>query len=209
MERCLKCKKYGLFFQRQYSPQEFVVGASEAPVWIIGLNPQGDEGHNDENDIIQLREYFQSKSVHKYFNNFKGVSPSLHKLLGHSNGVAHTDLVKCYSKKFPPKTIQKGGDEEIIANCSEYLKQQIETHKPKIIICNGVPVSLKLCELYPPPESKRNHTSYRVKNDKHDFVVVLAGFIRREMDRYAKRRLGQEIEGYFELYGINPKPGAV
>ena len=184
MEKCLKCKKHGLFFERKYSPIEAVDGASEAPVWIIGLNPRGDEGHNDENNIIQLREYFQSKSVHKYFNNFKGVSPSLHKLLGHPNGVAHTDLVKCYANNFPPKTMQSGGDEEIITNCSEYLKQQIETHKPKIIICNGVPVSLK-------------------------FVVVLAGFIRREMDRYAKRRLGQEIEGYFELYGINPRPGAV
>ena len=206
MERCLKCKKHGLFFQRKYSPIESIVGASEAPVWIIGLNPKGDEGHNDENDIIQLREYFQSKSVHRYFSVFKQVSPGLHKLLGHPNGVAHTDLVKCYSNNFPPKTIQKGSEKEIVANCSEYLKQQIETHKPKIIICNGTPVSRELCELYPPPESKQNPTSYRVQNGKHDFAVVLSGFIGRGMDRYAKLRLGQEIKKYFELYGINPMP---
>lgn len=202
MERCLKCKKHGLFFERKYSPIEAVVGASEAPVWIIGLNPKGDEGHNDKADIIQSRKYFQSNNVHRYFSVFKQVSPGLHKLLGHSNGVAHTDLVKCYSNEFPPKTRQRGGEKEIIANCSGYLKQQIETHKPKIIICNGTPVSRELCKLYPPPESKQNITSYRVQNGKRDFAVVLSGFIGRGMDRYARLRLGQEIEGYFKLYGI-------
>ncbi len=205
MEKCLKCKKHGLFFQRKYSPIESIVGASEAPVWIIGLNPRGPEGYNDEGYIIQLRKYFQSNNVHGYFNDFKKVSPDLHKLLGHSNGVAHTDLVKCSSNNFPPKTMQRGGRKEIIANCSGYLKQQIEMYKPKIIICNGADVSRKLCQLYPPETTRQKHTSYTVQNGKHDFAVVLSGFIRR-IDDYAKRRLGQEIEKYFKLYGINTMP---
>ena len=206
MWKCLKCKRHGLFFKRQYSPIESVDGASEAPVWIIGINPKCDEGHNDKKDILQLREYFQSNNVHEYFNDFKKVSPGLHKLLGHSNGVAHTDLVKCYSNNFPPKTMQRGGKKEIIANCSGYLKQQIEIHKPKIIICNGADVSRKLLELYPPETTRQKHTSYRVQNDKRDFAVVLSGFIGR-IDDYAKRRLGQEIEGYCKLYGINLSSG--
>ena len=202
MWECLKCKRHGLFFQRQYSPIESVDGASEAPVWIIGINPKCDEGHNDKKDILQLREYFQSNNVHEYFDDFKKVSPSLYKLLGHPSGAAHTDLVKCYANEFPPKTMQRGGKKEIIANCSGYLEQQIETYKPKIIICNGADVSRKLLELYPPETTRQKHTSYRVQNDKRDFAVLLSGFIGR-IDDYAKRRLGQEIEGYFELYGIN------
>ena len=136
MEKCLKCKKHGLFFKRQYSPIESIVGASEAPVWIIGLNPRGPEGYNDEGDIIQLRKYFQSNNVHGYYNDFKKVSPDLHKLLGHSNGVAHTDLVKCSSNNFPPKTMQRGGRKEIIANCSGYLKRGVCTiHAHTALMC--------------------------------------------------------------------------
>ena len=41
-----------------------------------------------------------------------------------------------------------------------------------------------------------------MQNGKRDFAVVLSGFIGRGMDRYARLRLGQEIEGYFKLYGI-------
>ena len=102
--------------------------------------------------------------------------------------------------------MQRGGKKEIIANCSGYLKQQIEIHKPKIIICNGADVSSKLLELYPPETTRQKHTSYRVQNDKRDFAVVLSGFIGR-IDDYAKRRLGQEIEGYCKLYGINLSSG--
>ena len=201
MKECLKCKRHGLFFKRRYSPWESVVGPTEAPIWIIGLNPKGDKGHNDKSDIIQSREYFQSKNVHRYFSNFKKVSSSLYKYLGHPNGVAHTDLVKCYANNFP-----RSGKKEIIANCSGYLKQQIETHKPKIIICNGADVSRKLLELYPPETTRQKHTSYIAQNGNYDFAVVLSGFIGR-IDDYAKRRLGQEIEGYCKLYGINLSSG--
>jgi hypothetical protein len=127
------------------------------------------------------------------------VSAKLYKLFGKDKGVAHTDIVKCFSNGFPPKNCKGRETRAIINNCKGYLKEQIKEWFPRIIICNGSPV----CEII---KGFIGHqidygTSYTGDFDGNEITVILSGFIGR-IDDYAKLRLGKEIEFYMEKYGI-------
>jgi hypothetical protein len=202
MHVCKKCSHHGLYFRRQFKPEESMVGKPYSPIWIIGLNPQGDEGHNDESQTVEsLYSYFSDGNVHSYFNDFEKISFRLFALLGHDQGVAHTDLVKCDSMRFPPKTVKRGGPKFIIEQCKGYLQTQIRTYHPKILVCNGAPVSHTLRKMYPPEKDDPQLTSYTVTDNEHQFSIVLSGFVGR-IDNFAKYRLGKEIEMYMDLYGL-------
>lgn len=65
------------------------------------------------------------------------VSNQVYDGFGREEGTAHTDIVKCGSERFP------GGRNgvELVYHYADYLKQQIAKRKPKLIICDGSPVS--------------------------------------------------------------------
>ena len=145
-----------------------------------------------------------------YFYDFNKVSPKLYKNWESKESiVAHTDIVKCFSNSFPPQTLDgkvlnRKSVETIVQNCQEHLLIQIQTYKPKIIICNGSIVCSEMIKLFPPnkDEDIKDITSYVATYETEEgkpytFRIVLSGFIGRIDDR-SKRRLGKEIEKIIE-----------
>ena len=47
---CPKCENYGLKYNRKYRPSDFLEGKRSSLIWIMGLNPKGNLGQNDERD---------------------------------------------------------------------------------------------------------------------------------------------------------------
>jgi uracil-DNA glycosylase family 4 len=196
---CNKCSELGLKFNRRYKPEDFLEGKPSSKIWIIGLNPANKVDWQDiERAKSDLPEYFKNLDrVHPYFKNFKKVSPKLFDLFGQELGVAHTDLIKCSSEKWPPENCKGKKAQTVIANCKPYLLEQIKIHKPSLIICNGAPVSHEI-QMALPMSKKISDTAYESKIDKNTTItVILSGFIGR-IDNFSKRRLGYEIEGLME-----------
>ena len=176
-------------------------GKRNSKIWIVGLNPKGMLGSNDDRELEDTINYFDNE-VHPYFKSFKKVSKRLYNLFGKDYGVAHTDLVKCFSNKFPPEGCKTKAKRIIIGNCRGYLKEQIKKYEPKILICNGAPVSCEMKEMFPKESQNDNiKTSYKVRINNSEMVIILSGFIGR-IDNYAKRRLGLEIEKYMNKFEL-------
>ncbi len=192
---CERCVRYRLKFQRKYSPKQYFAGYISSDVWIVGLNPKNDVNCVDPRSKEDLRAYFSNKEdVHHYFRDFRSVSERLFSMLGQPAGAGHTDIVKCFSNKFPP-TASSREAREIIANCRPYFEAQLQQHCPKMIICNG----RKVCEVIKNiiPLSDDHETYYSGRFRDHAVSVMLSGFIGR-IDNFAKRRLGKEIESLLE-----------
>ena len=208
MTTCRVCANTGLEFSSEYySPEDFLHGKRSSRIWIVGINPKKEKDkllHNRKIDY--LVNYFNNKeNIHPYFNDFKRVSMRLYNLLGEENGAAHTDIVKCFSKKTPPS--------HCFDKCKEYIVKQLENQLrfnllPKIIICNGAPV----CDVISNILNIKTRKQRKKENDKlitsdignfHDnqVTVIYSGFIGR-IDDYSKIRLGKEIEKYMDIYGI-------
>lgn len=173
---------------------DFLEGKRDSPIWIIGLSPKGNLEKNDERDVTELENYFKG-DIHPYFHDFRKVSKKLYNLFGKERGVAHTDIVKCFSNEFPPKNCKRKEAQIIISNCKGYLEEQIKKYFPKIIICNGSPVCKIIKRVIKPQIDYI--TSYVGNFDEKEIAVILSGFIGR-LDDYAKLRLGKEIESYIE-----------
>ena len=207
MSTCNKCSKYGLNFNRPYSPEQYLEGHPLSRVWIIGLNPKGKTKYNDKKRTQEdLRNYFNDKiGVHEYFSDFKKVSSTMYDLMGKDNGVAHTDLVKCYSPQWPPTTAKNSNDKKIIIeNCKDYLEQQLFASSVEILVCNGADVCDYIRSII--PVEQNNGTYYYGQLNGRRIAVVLSGFIGR-IDKYSKQRLGKEIEILMMEFGIYNKEG--
>ncbi|MDP9360687.1 MAG: hypothetical protein M3P29_04460 [Acidobacteriota bacterium] len=205
MYECNKCKAFGLRFERAYRPEEAIEGNRKAKVWIIGLNPALDPDWIDTRTVEHLQQYFdEPNAIHSYFHDFKKVSRLLFDQFGKSGGTAHTDLVKCSNKGWPPAETTRKGRDTIVRNCEVYLLDQLRQFKPAMIVCNGSDVSSAIKRLLPPVGSATAEleTSYFAEIDGHRICVVLAGFIGR-IDNYAKRRLGREIETRLAKLGLD------
>ena len=192
-------------FKRGYQPVDFIEGKSNSFVWIVGLNPAADQDWVDVRTIKELKEYFVNLNiVHSYFKNFKLVSKTIFENFGQDYGTAHTDIVKCSSKSFPPESAKGKKATIVINNCKSFLEQQIKMHKPKIIVCNGAEVSKFMLTFLPPlGDFTKTQTSYWSSIEGTEICVVLSGFVGR-IDNYAKRRLGVEIESRLqEVKGFN------
>ena len=211
---CSKCSNLGLqFFSKTVSPSEYIEGNPNADIWIIGLNPKHEIGHVEERTKTEFENF--SPLIHPYFADFNKVSKTLYtNWLGDHSNIAHTDLVKCFSNSFPPKIVVDGKEKKlnkkkIINNCSEHLYNQIQQGKPKVIICNGSPVSREVVNLFPPKidyTDIKELTSYKTNvifanGETHEFWVLLSGFIGR-IDDWSKRRLGKELETILLKEGI-------
>mgnify|MGYP001272874600 CR=1 FL=1 len=195
MKECNKCDIYGMRFRRNYEPHQFLEGPTTSRIWIVGLNPAEEQGWEDSSrTITELATCLKDrKSLHPYFKDFKRVSDKLFELFGEEEGVAHTDLVKCSSKKWPPESCTGVKSKAIINNCKDYLIQQILQYKPRLIICNGSAVSAAIERIIVP--RAKSETYYRSNVDGVPVIVVQSGFIGR-IDNYSRRRLGLEIEGF-------------
>jgi uracil-DNA glycosylase len=207
MSVCDKCNRFGLHFQRPYTPEEFLHGNHNATVWIVGLNPKGEEGYNDSESPEKLLNWFSSaeflKRPGKYYTRFGKVLPWLLRALGKEGGVAHTDLVKCYSPQFPPSNAKGNDVNVVIQNCIGYLSIQIKSQKPKIIICHGSPVGRYIEQILPPPPGTADSASSYISHiDDLQIVVIRSGFL-SQMDNYAKTRLGSELAHYLEQMKID------
>lgn len=203
---CDKCKNFGFEFRsiHNISPLDFIDGNVRADIWIIGLNPKNKLGHIEKRRLNDFRLF--DPNGHQYFRDFRKVSEKLYKNWERPDrNIAHTDLVKCFSNTFPPKTEsnRKNNQRHIVDNCVEYLKKQILSSKPKMIICNGSPVCWEMMRLFPPQQNDNLDclTSYSTNIDNHNFWIVLSGFIGR-IDNRNKRRLGMEIEQIIEQENI-------
>jgi len=199
MHECRKCEQFGLSFERNYAPDEFLEGSPQSRIWIVGLNPAIEPNP----EVSALQDYFgDSSELHPYFRDFALVLPRLYEGFGNPAGTAHTDLVKCASNRWPPPNVRSSSRKAIILNCEGFLLTQIRRHRPSMIICNGAEVSAALKRALPPSSStSERDTSYFADIEGHKICVVLSGFIGR-MDNYAKRRLGAEIETRLAEMGL-------
>jgi hypothetical protein len=203
---CDKCKRYGFEFRSKHniSPVDFIDGNVNVDIWIIGLNPKNKVGHIEERSLDDFKSF--NPNGHHYFRDFRKVSERLYKNWERPDrNIAHTDLVKCFSDTFPPANEGNGkrNQRQIVDNCVEFLKEQILTSKPKLIICNGSPVCWEMIRIFPPRQTYDLDclTSYYTSIDNHQFWIVLSGFIGR-IDNRNKRRLGMEIEKLIEKENI-------
>jgi uracil-DNA glycosylase len=189
---CDKCFKLtGMSFKRGYKPVEYIHGRKNSQIWIVGLNPRGEIGDNDEKETIH--DLLNSTFDNSYFRDFKNVSTLIYNAFSKENGVAHVDLVKCFSRSFPPVNLNKSELDEILCNCRSYLKDQLEIHKPKVIICNGSHVVWHIEKLIPPISDEYDYETFYIGNALNKPIIFRSGFIGR-LDNYAKRRLGKEVE---------------
>lgn len=199
MHECRKCEAYDLTFRREYPPEDFLEGFSDAKVWIVGLNPAVEprpEATAPESTFVDLSK------VHSYFRDFAIVSPRVFEGLGKQAGTAHTDLVKCASSSWPPQGVKASDRAKIIANCENFLLNQIRKRRPSMIICNGAEVSAAIKRALPPSaEVSPEVTCYFALIDGSRVAIVLSGFIGR-IDHYSKRRLGREIESLLDEMGV-------
>jgi uracil-DNA glycosylase len=187
------------------NPRRFLEGNRDARVWIVGLNPAMDPEWIDDRTGEQLDGYFDAPdAVHSYFRDFRIVSRVLFDRLGKAGGTAHTDLVKCSSKSWPPAGVSRRDCDKIIRNCEGFLREQVLRFKPAMIVCNGADVSRSLARIFPLSGAAPAEliTSYITTIEEHRLCVVLSGFIGR-IDNYAKRRLGQEIEARMAEMGLD------
>jgi uracil-DNA glycosylase len=206
---CEKCLKVGLCFKTTngLKPNEYLLGSTEAKIWLVGLNPKLEEDEFVERGTSESLNLFTPENSHSYFDDYKKVSKKLYNAFQNKKLVAHTDLVKCATKRFPP-TPKKKEIEFIIDNCKQHLIEQIITLKPRIIVCNGSATSWAMLDLFKPKVESvdwKSITSYKTEvsnnNTEVSFWVILSGFIGRIDDRN-KRRLGLEIENIASMEGI-------
>jgi len=207
---CEKCSQFGLNFEKKYKPEEFIEGKTSSQIWIIGINPSQEPEGGDQRGTSDLRNHFintkRNGKFHRYFEHFRGVSELLYYQLGEEQGVAHTDLVKCASSTWPPQGVTRSQPRVIVRNCQEYLRAQIVRYRPTLVICNGIPTSEAMLELFPPVRRISN-TAYLTTVESHCLYVVQSGFVGRNMDNYSKRRLGQEIESLLDtINGVSVEP---
>lgn len=195
MQTCDLCHPFGLSFNRPYAPHEFIEGHRNARIWIVGLTPAGSDSSVDKRTNQDLSACFDDEGkVSSYFKKFKLVSAEVYSQLGKKDGVAHTDIVKCYSKNWPPKGVQRTESDKIIENCTRFFRRQILEMKPQIIICNGRDVCNVVMKILPPPsDAPKSQTSYFSDSDFGRIGIVLSGYIGR-IDNYARSRLGKEVE---------------
>ncbi len=207
--KCMKCR--GL-----YPPSTFLVGGNQkTKIWVVGINPKESKKRRKElgkleyhgPDGVRLYEetYFkEEKEVYrKYYGPFQHVFGS-NWLEYFQKYVCHTDLVKCASDKKPEDKDWK----EAVGNCSDFLVRQIELLKPKLLVCNGKPVCEWFKESFKKKEEEKEEKKatwgqFETKKGDHTFYVVYSGFI-GQIDKWARRRLGVEIENQARKLGIWP-----
>lgn len=194
------------------SPDRWIEGHPQSPIWIIGLNPKTTENADQDMNLdqVHLREGFSERVKRTderkgvpYFQDFAKVSRTLFNALGAKGGVAHTDIVKCDSTEWPPKGISSSNIDKIEKACAQYLENQIRTYKPKLLICNGSSVSTYIKVLLGQSDKSDEDVETHFESSKYGepMLVILSGFIGR-IDNYSKRRLGRDIEQRIEALGI-------
>jgi len=190
LSTCSKCQHLGGYkFEREYAPEDFLEGKRSSEIWIVGLNPATEVGSNDQD----LQNYFvPGEKFYSYFRDFRRVSDLGYDGFGLEAGTAHTDIVKCGSKSFPSGKFGA----ELVSNCSPYLKKsspylkkQIISFKPRLLICNGRPVSNYMQQQFPASnDSSNTTTSYWSEVEGVDICIVLSGFIGR-IDNWQEKDL--------------------
>lgn len=193
---CTKCHDLGGYsFERNYAPEDFLEGKRSSDIWIVGLNPKTVIGFNHSDTKEDLEGYFvPGEKFYSYFRDFRIVSETLFDGFGREGGTAHTDIVKCGSEGFPGGKVGA----ELVKRCSGYLHKQVIEYKPRVIVCNGSPVSKYVKGQFPEKTCITNtDTSYWTAVDDVDVCIVLSGFIGR-IDNYARKRLGVEIDDRLE-----------
>lgn len=191
---------------KSVEPEDWIEGDPKSPIWIIGLNPKTSTNPDVEMNLSsdQLRNEFMKRANDvSYFRDFSRVSLKLFSALGREKGVAHTDIVKCDSAKWPPEGVSSEDVMLIEKSCANYLESQIRAHKPTLLICNGSSVSAYIKALLTPQDKSIEEAETFFKSDKYGYPihVILSGFIGR-IDNYSKRRLGKEIEQHIDTLKI-------
>jgi uracil-DNA glycosylase len=194
VDKCDSCKEFGMRYCRLYPPEDFLEGKRSSRYWIVGLNPKAELDHQDERGPAQLPDFFEARRKEDpYFKDFRKVSMLLHDKLGMEEGVAHTDIVKCFSKTFPPQGVSRSDALKIVDNCARFFKMQLSKHGPQLIVCNGSYACEAIKQIIPPTRVF-GKTRYAGEYNGLMIQVILSGFIGR-IDDYAKARLGSEIDG--------------
>ncbi|MGE7772303.1 uracil-DNA glycosylase family protein [Viridibacillus arvi] len=219
---CLYSKSCHIDYNRDYSPTEFFFGYPNSKIWLIGVNPSGPVKQSENHYVGDKEEHFiygflpendkNKYSQTDYFGRFQKVSMKLFNLFGKENGVAHTDLVKCFSlswKSAPFKEVNNSISlNNLIRNCTNHLKSQLDSKDiefPKIIICHGRPVVDAISNLITGPvlsdgsstECTSYLGSYKKGEEIYNVIIINTGMIHR-LDDYARSRLGKEIELYMD-----------
>lgn len=123
-------------------------------------------------EIAHLAEYYLSEPLQKFHQ--EQVRELLMWLDANGKNWVFTDLIKCFvsSGPFAKKNKLKGADNRRVAikHCKAYLDKQIETLKPKKVLCLGQTTARQYFQL----EGTLQHgISRRINNDKSTLVFSI------------------------------------
>jgi uracil-DNA glycosylase len=111
-----------------FDPSKAIEGDPNSPIWIIGLNPKTEERDHISNSLNPM-DWSKTNWNAPHFRRLQGViGKEWHSCLFKDGGIAHTDLVKCGSPQY--SAAAKGA----VESCRGFLVNQIQTHKPKLLL---------------------------------------------------------------------------
>ncbi|WP_431490263.1 hypothetical protein [Lewinella sp.] len=171
-------------FQRQYSPEEYLWGLKSSKLLYIGVNPYSKKiGYNDTYSLSILEK---GPGLNSYFSVLKKWIPNLHDDIGLEGGVAHTDLVRCYSSTFPLKWMKIKDFDLVFRNCRTYLRGQIEEMSKinlKFIIVSGRHPCWHVLDMFFPEIIEKNKIDLKVLQKELNGSQLNFVFLRQFMGR--------------------------
>lgn len=136
-------------FKFEYSPIECLWGKYSSKILYVGVNPFSERiGGNNHFSSEILRN---GPSKNSYFGTIHHWYPPLYEEIGKENGVAFTDLIKCYSPTFPFKRMKVSDYDIVFRNCRIHLDQQIRQmarQNLKLVIVSGIHPCWHLLDMY-------------------------------------------------------------
>jgi uracil-DNA glycosylase len=158
-------------------------------IMLVGLNPKLEmksrKFPKKFNKILDKHYNYFDTSIHNYFTPLKSIFENSEKVF--KEKLINTELVKCKTEKWTNSC------KKAICYCNKYLKKQIKIIKPKIIICNGVPV----CNWFRKEYNLKEDTSGVINMDGKKITIIFSGFIGR-IDTYSKLRIKKELKLHFK-----------
>jgi hypothetical protein len=182
---CTKCKHQGLHNILPYPPVYSFGNPEGKNIIIVGLNPSGREYINgylsnspDFEERMRSQLSYFDRRKYSFFNEIeKFFEGKAKEVMGWKNSpwesVGYLDLVKCPTRlqgqgqwSKTPRRMQ----EILIRNCEEYLKQQLDLYKPKIILAYGADVGRWFSRLLNIPYEE--FEDYKVKLNGREVNIV-------------------------------------
>lgn len=184
----------------RFDPMEAIEGDPASPVWVVGLNPReaGDPKRPRPRPEFNAMTWVDPDPTHVHFRRVGAViGQDWADVLFLPGGVAHTDTVKCASRRFDEAA------QGAVQHCIGFLLRQIEVHKPKVLLVVSSQASRAVAQAAGFADDQASGVWATPTWTCH---VVLSGYTSPRQDRYARSRLRRDFRASCEAAGVSPPP---